>query len=48
VTSNRLDFGGDPDHCADTGIIKGILPFLWMGSIAQILLLTQEIVSEFL
>ena len=27
VTSNkRLGFGGDPDHDADQGIIKGILP----------------------
>jgi len=28
VTNNRrLDFGGEPDHVADPGIFKGILPF---------------------
>jgi len=49
VTSNNwLDFGDDPDHDADTGISKGILPLSLDSGTRRILPIIREIVDGFL
>jgi len=49
VTSNSwLDFGGDRDHDADTGIFEWNIYHCGVWAIQQILLTIEEVLNKFL